>query len=109
MPPMDENLNILDTGNRWCDAFVPRLYFIHPSQLRRRILVCQENPTIKSFIPRNHSTVGTNAQTEGNNRNFDDAIDAGLSVAGHSTNIVYVRDRKSYWAQIMAEVVDDES
>ena len=90
MPPMDENQNILDTGHRWCDAFVPRLYLIYPSQLRWRILVCQENPTIKLLIARFQSTVGTNTQTKGNNRKADDAIDAEPSVAGHSTNIVYV-------------------
>lgn len=108
MPPMDDNLNILDSGDRWCDAFVPRLYLIHPSQLRRRILVCQENPTIKSFIPRNPKPKSaTTRRREDNAEIADDPIDVAPSVAGHSTNIVYVRDRKSFWAQILSQVVDD--
>jgi hypothetical protein len=82
LPPMDDNLNVRNEPgqNRYLRVKVPTTMLVHPSWIRRRILVCEEFPLVRSYI---------------DPRNFEH----------HSDNVVYVRDRKHFWSQIFSKVV----
>jgi hypothetical protein len=83
LPPLDENLNLLQVGENTIQAYVPITRLIHPSQVCRRIFVCQEYPLLRSYIKKN---------TEDSN---------------HATHIAYIRDRHHYWSNILGVVVDN--
>lgn len=82
LPPMDENLNVgnAPADNRSLRVKVPATMLVHPSWIKRRILVCEEFPLVRSYIdPRNYEH--------------------------HSDNVVYIRDRKHFWSQIFSKLV----
>ena len=73
LPPMDDNLNILNHGSRETRQKVPVLRLVSAASIKRRILVMETFPTLRSFI-----------DTSKNSH--------------HSDIVVYLRDMKKYWS-----------
>lgn len=83
-PLLDENLNVLHEGqSSHRQVLRPVIRLCHPSQIKRRIMVVQEFSQLRSYI--------------------DLAVENSTT---QSKNIVYIRDRKSYWAHTYSRTMD---